>query len=359
MSNTRFADYDKTRDLSIKPFKALCYAPFNTLYFDNNGNVRVCCHNGTFPVGNILESSIEEIWHGDKIKKLRDAMKAYEFGPGCQFCEMQTKETFNNAAMARFDRLKVPSDEPEWPSQLEFSISNSCNLECVMCRGFWSSAIRARREKLPPLPRHYGDPFFESLWKLLPSLQRMKFLGGEPFLITEYYRIWDYMIEHGLSIPCHVTTNGTQYNSKVAKYIDKIPFSFSISMDGVTKETVESVRVNAKFEEVRANAARFRDYAKQRGTSFSLTFCLMRMNWHEFGDYCKLADEWECAVGINTVVNPPQFGIYTLPREELLKVLKGMEEQIPVMERDLSRNRHVWFGELERIKARCLSGNPG
>ena len=126
-------------------------------------------------------------------------------------------------------------------------------------------------------------------------------------------------------------------------------------MDGATRETVESIRVNAKYDQVIANARRFRDYAKERKTSFSLTFCLMRQNWHEFGDYCLLADSWDCAVGINTVINPPEFGIYTLPPEELRKILTAMEQQAPHLEGSLKKNHAVWFGELDRIRARCSS----
>lgn len=348
--------YDESRDFSNKAFRALCYAPFTSMYFDNAGDVRVCCHNYKFLVGSILKNSIDEIWSGAPIQELRSQLRDYKFGPGCDFCAVQTRETFANAAMRRYDKFTVVEDPAlQWPQQMEFSISNACNLECIMCRGFWSSTIRSRREKLPPLPRHYGDAFFESLWKYLPHLKQLKFLGGEPFLINEYYKLWNKLIADGLSIPCHVTTNGTQYNDKVERVLEKLPFSFSISMDGATRETLESIRVNAKYDEVMANARRFRDYAQNRKTSFSLTFCLMRQNWHEFGQYCLLADSWDCAVGINTVINPPQFGIYTLPLEDLRKILDSLEQQAIELESSLKKNRAVWFGELDRIRARCRS----
>jgi sulfatase maturation enzyme AslB (radical SAM superfamily) len=129
--------------------------------------------------------------------------------------------------------------------------------------------------------------------------------------------------------------------------------SFAVSLDGATKKTMESIRVNAKYEEVMENARRFREYARERKTSFSVTYCLMRQNWHEFGDFCLLADSWGCSVGLNTVVQPPQFGIYSLPVEDLRKVLAGMEAQAPELDATLKRNRALWFGELERIRARC------
>jgi MoaA/NifB/PqqE/SkfB family radical SAM enzyme len=349
--------YNESRDFSHKIVSALCYAPYTSLYFDFQGRVRVCCHNYGFPAGNIEHNSLDEIWHGARISLLREALKQDTFGPGCEFCKFQTAEgNFTNAAMRRFDGFDVISEVPEWPQQFEFSISNSCNLECVMCKGTWSSAIRKNREKLAPYPHLYSNTFINSLRLFLPHLKRMKFLGGEPFLITEYFKIWKILIEDELAIPCHVTTNGTQFNDRIERVMDKIPMSFAVSMDGVSKATVERIRVNAVYDEVMQNARRFRDYAHARKTSFSLTYCLMRINWQEFGDYCLMADAWDCAVALNTVVSPPEFGIYSLPVEELRIVLDGMDKQAIELNTGLKRNKKVWFGELERIRAKVQRG---
>lgn len=357
MSNRdAFIEYDRTRDFSKKAFAALCYAPFTSLFFDNRGNVRVCCHNWSHPVGNILENGIDEIWQSVKANGLRDSLANYEFGPGCEHCKWRTAEgCFENTTMRRFDQFEVPSERPEWPQQMELSISTVCNLECVMCRGIFSSAIRSHREKLPPLPRLYSDGILESFRKYLPHLKRMKFLGGEPFLIQEHYRLWDMMIEDSLVLPCHVTTNGTQYNSRVEHVLDKLPISFAVSVDAASKWTYESIRVNAKYDVVMKNVQRFREYARSKGTSFSLTFCVMRRNWHEFGEFCLLGDALECPVGINTVTQPPEFGIYTLPIADLRKVLAVMERQAPRLSSELGRNRSVWFGELEHIRLKCAA----
>jgi len=351
------AAIDATRDFSRKAVKSLCYAPFTSLYFDSRGDVRACCHNFNHIVGNIVEDYIDAIWHGARLRILRDALAGYQFGPGCEFCEFQTDEgATGNLSLLKFDQFEVESAAPAWPQQMEFSISNVCNLECIMCRGLWSSAIRKRREKLPPLPRLYSREFIESLRKYLPHLKRAKFLGGEPFLIREHFQLWDIMIAETVAVPCHVTTNGTQYSQRIERVMEHLPFSFAISLDGVTKETVEAIRVNANFEKQMRNVVRFRAYARERKTSFSLTFCLMRQNWQEFGEYCMMADEWDCPVGVNTVLQPPEFGVYTLPAEDLRKIVAAMEQQAASLSTQLSRNRGVWFGELERMQRRCAVG---
>jgi hypothetical protein len=133
--------------------------------------------------------------------------------------------------------------------------------------------------------------------------------------------------------------------------------SFSVSMDGVRPETVESIRVNAKYDELMANARHFREYAKARGTTFSLTYCLMRQNWREFGEFCLMGDEWGCSVSVNTVRRPPEFGIYTLPAEELRTILEALEAEAATLESRLTRNRRVFFGQLERIRAKVRAGD--
>jgi radical SAM protein with 4Fe4S-binding SPASM domain len=353
MNNDAIARYDSTRSFSDKMIRSLCYAPFTSLYFDVHGNVRVCCHNAKYPIGNVRQQSIDDIWRGDAAKRLRESLVNYQFGPGCEFCRFQTSDNcVTNVAMRKFDEFPVTADYASWPRQMEFSISNVCNLECIMCRGLWSSAIRAHREKLGPLPRLYSNDFLVSLRKYLPHLKRAKFLGGEPFLVEEYFRLWRIMIEDSLKTPCHVTTNGTQYNSRIEKVLESIPMGFAVSIDAACKSTYETIRVNGNYEKLLQHLRIFRDYTRRKGTSLTFTFCLMRQNWEEFGEFCEFADDWDCPVWVNTVLEPPEFGIYTLPPGELKSLVSSMESQAIRLDSSLRRNRAVWFQEFERLRSK-------
>lgn len=352
MNDDRVREFDANRDFSGKAFRAACYAPFTSLYFDQLGFVRVCCQNGAHSVGNIANQSLDEIWSGVRINQLRKALVKYNFNLGCQYCKWQISDGNYTGFLRQFDRFEVPSAEEFWPAQMEFSISNACNLECVMCNGEWSSSIRTRREKLPPLPKVYGDEFFAELRKYLPRLQRLKFLGGEPFLAPETLRIFEMLIEDGVSIPCHVTTNGTQYNKRVERILEKLPISLSISMDGATAETVEKVRVNASFERLIENFKRFHAYCVERSTELTLTYCLMPQNWFELGDYLLFADEWDINVYVNTVIHPPTHSLYELSPDDLRPIVEAMEARSPDILPRLGKNRHVWVYEVERLRHR-------
>jgi MoaA/NifB/PqqE/SkfB family radical SAM enzyme len=354
MSKANLELYDRDRPFGDKAFRSACYAPFVSLYFDQLGFVRVCCQNFQHTLGNVARRSLDEIWNGERIGQLRSALRKYNFQVGCQYCKWQVDEGNYNNFARQFDRWPVESTSEFWPAQMEFSISNACNLECVMCNGEWSSSIRSRREKLPPLRKVYDDRFFADLRKYLPHVKWLKFLGGEPFLSPECRRIWDMILEDGLRTPCHVTTNGTQYNARVERILESLPVSFSVSIDGATKQTYERIRKNAVFEEVMENFRRFHDYARRRGTSIALTYCLMPANWREFGDFLLFADGWDVDVCVNTVLHPPEHSLYAMSAEELRPIVEGLEVQGRTIQPKLGRNRDVWTHELERIRHRML-----
>ncbi len=353
MKNGVLDEYHRSRDFTGKTLRSACYAPQVSLFFDTLGSVQACCQNVKYPLGNVAVDRLADIWNGPRIQSLRKALAKDNFAAGCQFCEWQISVgNYLGAYTRNFERFPVAELDPAWPQMMEFSVSNTCNLECVMCKGEFSSLIRSNREKLPPLPKAYGDQFFEDLRPFLPHLKYCKFLGGEPFLARESYRVWDLIIEAGLRLPCHVTTNGTQYNERVEQVLSHMPIELSVSLDGLTKPTLESIRRNANFETVMENFRRFHQYARRQGTYIGLTYCLMRQNWHEFGDFLKFADDWDCEVVVNLVREPPQCSLYTLPIRQLDEIAAAMEEQGRSLRNRLKRNRPVWDEHVGGLRRR-------
>ena len=332
-----------------------CNAPSASLYFTTAGDVLACCQSTLTPLGNITRSSLDEIWHGDAAREMRRALATSVLPPGCRFCQWQLDDGNTEELFARnFDRFGPVAAEPDWPRQLEFSISNRCNLQCVMCSGDFSSTIRSQREGRAPLPSVYGEAFFEQLRPYLRHVEAARFLGGEPFLVPEYQRIWDLVIADGGSVDCDVTTNGTVWTPRVEATLAALPFTIAVSLDGMTAATVESVRVGADFDTVMANVQRFAAYCADRGTPFALTYCLMVPNWAEFPDFLAFAGELGADVFVNTVTWPNHLSLYDLPAAELAAVAEELarrgEEVVP--------GHPVLAGEVERLRHRSDPANP-
>jgi MoaA/NifB/PqqE/SkfB family radical SAM enzyme/tetratricopeptide (TPR) repeat protein len=340
------------RNFAGKAVKSACYAPFVQLYLTPTGEVLACCRNQTFILGDLREQRLAEIWNGGKISALRKALTEYKFNLGCTYCQWESHRRGDSFAIRLMsDHLPVLSPDPVWPSVIEFNGSNTCNLECIMCCGENSSSIRANLQGLPPLPKIYDDRFFEDLRSFLPHLQFINILGGEPFLSAETHRIWDMMIEEGLLVPCRVTTNGTQFNQKVERAIRAVPMHITLSLDGVTKETYESIRHRANFETVISNLHRFHAYTRERGTNFGISYCLMRQNWREVGDIALLAEELDCELSIVMVAGPSLPSLFTLPPRELREIVGQIEKIGDTVLPRLRRHRNAWEETVRHLLA--------
>lgn len=340
--------------------KPVCRAPFASLYLNTDGNVLACCQNTGFVLGNVAERSLSEIWTGPRVNLLRQALLESRYDLGCDFCRWQAESGQPENAFARiFDRFPLTAAEPDWPKMLQFAMSNTCNLACIMCNGSLSSTIRRQREGLPIQESPYTQPFFDDLRRFLPHLEEAEFLGGEPFLEDECFRVWDLMVEERAIVPIQISTNATVFNSRVKSLLETFPVRLLVSIDGVTKSTVEAIRVGARFETIQKNLRRFMEMcAADSGGGVTLAFCLMRQNWREFGDFLAYADSLGLPVFVNRVVTPDHCSLFTLAPEELQEIADQLSAQ---SERyaGLALNGRVWSLTLQELYANARQTQVG
>lgn len=321
------------------------------MYLDPLGDVRACCQNRWQVLGNVRQRSLRDIWHGAEAAALRDHLGRGDLSLGCELCQMElAMGSEQTAYLHQFDPLRRPGASTEWPRQLELALSISCNLQCVMCNGDLSSAIRIHREHRPALEPVYTDDFFEELEEFLPHLERITFLGGEPFLGAEPLRVMSRLLELGLRPACHVTSNGTIWNDRVERFLAELPVHVAISVDGSTAATVESIRQGVDFDVLRANLERYRRAVTSGGGGMSLAFCLMRSNWHELGQVLAWADRLDVDVFVNSVTHPPTMSLHHLDRSELEGIVAEMEDEDRRLGIALGRNLPVWQEQLGVVR---------
>jgi molybdenum cofactor biosynthesis enzyme MoaA len=322
------------------------------MYLDQRGMVRACCQNAAHPLGSITERPLLEIWRGARAEELREAVAVGDLRLGCDFCAWQRDEGADATSFARtFDHLPAAGVSPPWPRQLELSLSNACNLQCVMCNGEWSSSIRTHREHLPPLPKVYTDRFFEELAEFLPHLQVVKFLGGEPFLGAESLRVMEMIAAMAPAVEVHVTTNGTQWSDRIERILRRLRVHVVVSLDGVNAATYEAIRIGSQLDDVLDNVQRFADHCRRSSTTFSLSHCLMTQNCSEFREFLELAERIDCSVFVNTVTEPNELSLYHLAPSELRRVVADLEAQDAAAQVGLSGVRQrVWSDQLDRLR---------
>ncbi len=338
--------------------KATCRAPATSMYFNQHGDVRACCFNVGGVLGDIRTSTVREIWDGAPTARLRAALARDDYSLGCDFCDWQQQNGDTATVFSRrFDGLTVTASEPSWPVQMEFALSNACNLQCVMCTGWNSSAIRFHREGLPPLPSVYGDRFFAELEEFLPHLKQVNLLGGEPFLCRETLRLLDMIVALEDPPAVSVTTNATQWSPRVKRLLDAVPMTFTVSVDAVSRDVYEGIRIGASRDVVLENVRRYQRYARRNGTDIGFTVCLMPESIGDFVNLlCYAEDQGLDFVNVNVVTLPAGHSLYALPHDQLASLAQALAAAGAAAGVRLGRFRDV-FEEQMGVLRRLLEGD--
>jgi molybdenum cofactor biosynthesis enzyme MoaA len=256
---------------------SVCHAPFQNLLFVQSGDIMSCHYNRGFVLGRYPDCTVNLAWDGHKIKTLRKSLEDYNPPAGCQFCVDEINNgSFYSAGCKKYDYLA--SSVSEYPSMMEFQISNLCNLECLMCSGEYSSLIRKNRECGQPYPNPYNQQFADEIASFLPHLKYASFTGGEPFLNDLYYNIWSRVPEINPDLKITISTNGTILNDKVNQVLKNCHAELTISIDSLEKATYEKIRKNASFEEVMSNIEYFLSFSKDNNRILSVKYVVMREN---------------------------------------------------------------------------------
>jgi len=309
----------------------LCYAPNSSMFINTLGMVRPCYAN--FKDERYPDKSLKEIWLGKAFNEVRKCVGKNDLSGPCEFCNASIKnKNYESSLAQKYDNpILVEEDRPNqrngiFPKIIEFELSNSCNLECVMCDGNLSSAIRKNREKRAPLPNIYGDSFLEELKEFIPHLRVAEFAGGSPFLIAIYYKIWEMLLADNPACNILITTSANIMNKKVKALLERGKFNFNISIDALSRETYEKIRVNANLEETLTNIEVFNAHCNDKGTNLCLLVCPMRINYQELPKLVKYANQLNVQVHFHTVFKPQHLALWSLPPKELKSILQYLKK---------------------------------
>jgi MoaA/NifB/PqqE/SkfB family radical SAM enzyme len=329
----------------MAPGTSACPAPLINLHFSQLGIVTACCFNRQQVLGTYPQNSIHEIWNGQPIRELREALARNDLRLGCQKCLQQieardfggshavfysvyAKVTAEKRARLGMEPKGGPLADP-FPMRLEFNIHNSCNLQCVMCHGLASSAIRTIREGLPALPNPYDDAFVDQLEPYLPYVVETDFMGGEPFLIPVYIELWERIARINPRTQVCILTNGTILNDRLKAILERINCWIHVSIDSIFPETYESIRRGARHAEVMEHCDYYIELMRKRGLRVIFRFCPMRQNWREIPETVKFCNDRGVMLMYNQVDSPVNFSLHTLPPSELRAVVDHLERHAP------------------------------
>jgi sulfatase maturation enzyme AslB (radical SAM superfamily) len=169
-----------------------------------------------------------------------------------------------------------------------------------MCSGEYSSIIRRDLEKREALPFVYKDEFLEELRPFIPHLKMCRFLGGEPFMISFYFKILKLLDELNPECKVFFTSNITAIPPKGWYYLTKLKnFNIIGSIDSLVKDNYKKIRLGGNFEDMFDNLHKLIELKKIK----TMTINPLIYNFLELGELIKFACRHNLTLFFNNTVD--------------------------------------------------------
>ena len=355
--------------------KIFCNIPWYELNINMDGSFDLCgCQNdkilGT-PLGevwNIKKMTIDEYWHGARMREARLRKLGNEPDKMCRMCQAKDeigyessrkKEIMKSAIFLEsfersyeqspnYEQFKYSEDNQgetkTFPHSLHLNMGFVCNFACRMCNPWASSRLQTEFKQLGWEDRkkkytHWSDD--ETGWKNFTNyldkngdkLKVIHIIGGEVGFIPKFDYVLDYFIERDLShdvnfsFTINASIDYTKYFEKLAKY-KRVEIGISIeSID----EMGDYIRQGGNIKEILKNIEKLKS-SKTENMSFAIRTVPSVLS---LPSYHKLV-EWSWNMGIpidnSLLVNPLWQQAYLLPDSTMEQIRNNMQrllEKIP------------------------------
>ncbi len=273
-----------------------CPAPFVHFYHKGSPLGKVCC----IANNKIMHKNTAKVtWEDSRLTQIRNDLLEGKAVDDCKPCYAEEER---GGISDRQYYIKHYSDNYDFdktfgtkeftkPVDLDLRLSNLCNLACRMCGPHYSSMLAKEAHKLPDLNETpdfnetpngmITDADIDYLITDNPDLRRIKFLGGEPTVMPEVYKILDILLEKDRQIKLGITTNCTNVNKKFEKYLEHFKnVTINMSIDA-TGETLEYIRhpVNSKIVDKNSQIL------CKMATTVNVNCVIQALNMHDLSNF--------------------------------------------------------------------------
>lgn len=108
------------------------------------------------------------------------------------------------------------------------------------------------------------------------------------------------------------------------EWLDKLNIHINFSLDSLTPEIYEAIRVNAHFDRVMEHFLHFRQYCFDNKRTMCLMVNPMRNNWHEMPEFIRFVNKHNINIWFNTIHRPEEWSIWALPSSVLTEVYQQL-----------------------------------
>ncbi|MGB1003259.1 MAG: twitch domain-containing radical SAM protein [Salibacteraceae bacterium] len=309
-----------------KPF---CLMPWIHFHVGDNGVAKACCV-ANIKYGNINSNSLEEIWNGTQINKLRVKFANGVLDKRCAVCinsENSGATSIRQETLKKYPNIHIQKNSE--PIYFDIRFSNVCNLKCRTC---WHGASSSWFEDAKNLGTNKGkkavikniEDFNLFISKVGPYLLKAKEIylaGGEPLVTEEHYLLLDWLIKNGATqMKLRYNTNFTvlKYKGKSVldlwKHFTHVEILASLDAKG---DLASYVRSNSNWNEILTNFSSVQQLAY---VSIQIAPTISNLNVEFLPDLItecinnNLITEQD--IYINILDRPVHYNIQALPPEK-------------------------------------------
>jgi MoaA/NifB/PqqE/SkfB family radical SAM enzyme len=172
------------------------------------------------------------------------------------------------------------------PADLYLESTTKCNFHCLTCsKGYDPYHAEDLNESILEKVRR----------EIIPKNVRISITGfGEPTMAGNFDEIFQMAIDNGSLT--HFVTNASLLSYARLEQLCRNPVNITISFDGSTKETFESIRAGANFDRILEKLAMIRKlrdiHLSEEYVRFSFNFVAVRQNIHELPEVVRIAHRY-------------------------------------------------------------------
>lgn len=230
------------------------------MYINADGSALPCCiGNYRNSLGNVQDSTVEEIWNNEEYKKLRYNMINGIRSPHCEHCYISEDSSGNsprqdfNKKFEKYEFLKEFTHQDGYLEKMDLKYldirwSNICNLKCrTCCSTFSSSWAKEDGDKNVYIfaGGNSNDELYRQFEPHFTSVEEFYFAGGEPLLTDKHYDILERLIDLGkTNVKLRYNTNLTKLKFKnknvldLWKYFENVEIFASLDHYGTKAEYI-------------------------------------------------------------------------------------------------------------------------
>ena len=355
--------------------KLWCPIPWSHIAVKSNGALRICSHSQSGGNKNtLLEKDgrtlriddISEALNSDTLKDVRLKFLNNEWPEQCRRCKIEQesgKRSRNQWEATMYDFTREDAESitlsdgavtEQRVLSMDLRLGNKCNLQCVMCYPGESNQWYKIQEQITGSKvfmiddvtystdghDHFEwcdqEEYYQLLTENAKYLQKIKFGGGEPWLVKQHLTLLNNLLDQGLAenIELEYSINVTVVPQEFLRTIEKFKFvKLCCSVDG-HGEVNEAIRYPTKWSVIEKNLD-FLDTGPPNSAVFtSTTVSILNiehfvtwMQWLESKQFKKINTSTFAGVVSHPVMNPKYLNLRLMTDEQHTRMFTHLKSQ--------------------------------